>query len=72
MLKPPQVAVLTVGSPQSRLDTGNGDGEDTPVTFMNLSLSCDGRVVDEATAAQFLSLIKDLLEDPIAASLFLG
>jgi pyruvate dehydrogenase E2 component (dihydrolipoamide acetyltransferase) len=33
--------------------------------MMKVTLSCDHRVVDGATGAQFLNTFKEILEDPI-------
>lgn len=45
------------------------DGKIVPGTVMKITLSCDHRVVDGATAADFLQTLKTLLENPV---LFLG
>ena len=37
-----------------------------PVNIMKVTLSCDHRVVDGATGAQFLQTVKKLLEEPMS------
>jgi pyruvate dehydrogenase E2 component (dihydrolipoamide acetyltransferase) len=44
-------------------DDETGDFKVTSV--MKVTLSCDHRVVDGATGAQFLQTFKGLLEDPV-------
>jgi pyruvate dehydrogenase E2 component (dihydrolipoamide acetyltransferase) len=41
------------------------NGEVKPVKTMNVTLSCDHRVVDGATGAQFLQTFRALLEEPV-------
>ncbi|HIG74069.1 MAG TPA: dihydrolipoamide acyltransferase, partial [Bacteroidetes bacterium] len=40
------------------------NGEVVPGKVMTLTLSCDHRVVDGATGAEFLTDVKSLLEEP--------
>jgi pyruvate dehydrogenase E2 component (dihydrolipoamide acetyltransferase) len=40
-------------------------GEIVPGNVMNVTLSCDHRVVDGATGAAFLQTLKSLLEEPL-------
>jgi pyruvate dehydrogenase E2 component (dihydrolipoamide acetyltransferase) len=64
ILNPPQALILAVGSIRETpvvKDGGVGIGR-----RMKLTLSCDHRVVDGATAAVFLAELKALLEDPAA------
>lgn len=58
IINPPQAAVLAVGCAQASLQDGR------VVSIMNLGLSFDCRVVEDGTAAQFLELLRGLLEDP--------
>ena len=62
IINPPQGAILAVGA-----------GEKTPVvknekikiaTLMNVTLSCDHRVIDGATGSKFLNKFKQLIETP--------
>jgi pyruvate dehydrogenase E2 component (dihydrolipoamide acetyltransferase) len=41
------------------------NGQIVPGNVMNVSLSCDHRVVDGATGAAFLQTLKSYLEAPI-------
>ena len=40
------------------------DGQVVPRTMMTLTLSADHRIVDGAVAAEFLTEIKQILEEP--------
>jgi pyruvate dehydrogenase E2 component (dihydrolipoamide acetyltransferase) len=62
IINPPQVAILAVGAAESRPVVRKG--QIVPRTMMNLTLSADHRVVDGATAAEFLRTLKSLLEEP--------
>ena len=62
IINPPQGAILAVGS-----------GEKTPIvkndnieiaTLMNVTLSCDHRVIDGATGSKFLKEFKQFIETP--------
>lgn len=64
VINPPQAAILAVGAVEER--PANVDGMLDLAPMMSLSLSCDHRVVDGAIGAQFLSALKDLLENPVA------
>lgn len=62
IVNPPQAAILSVGAAIEKPVVK--DGQIVPGLRMNLGLSCDHRVVDGAVAAQFLSEIKKLIEQP--------
>ena len=62
IINPPQVGILAVGAAEKR-PAVRGD-QIVPRTMMSLTLSADHRVVDGATAAEFLRTIKSLLEQP--------
>lgn len=62
IINPPQVGILAVGS---MTDTPVvRDGQIVIRPMMNLVLTYDHRVIDGAPAAQFLSRVKELLENP--------
>ena len=64
----PEVAILGVGGSYEKLvveDTPEGPQVAT-ITALNLCLSFDHRVADGAPAAAFLSMIVDLLENPMS------
>lgn len=62
IVNPPQVGILAVGS---MTDTPVvRDGQIVIRPMMNLVLTYDHRVIDGAPAAQFLSRVKELLENP--------
>ncbi|WP_270327381.1 dihydrolipoamide acetyltransferase family protein [Enterococcus malodoratus] len=64
----PEVAILGVGGSYDKLvvaDTPEGS-QVTTITALNLCLSFDHRVADGAPAAAFLSMIVDLLENPMS------
>ena len=62
IVNPPQAAILSVGAAIEKPVVKNG--QIVPGIRMNLGLSCDHRVVDGAVAAQFLSEVKKLVEQP--------
>lgn len=62
IVNPPQAAILSVGAAVEKPVVKNG--QIVPGTRMNLGLSCDHRVVDGAVAAQFLSEVRKLVEQP--------
>ncbi len=62
VLNPPQAAILAVGAVEERPVAQGGDLLVRPL--MSLTLTCDHRAVDGATAAEFLRELKTLLEEP--------
>lgn len=63
VINAPQAAILGVGAARDVL--GREDGEIVDRKLMTMTLSCDHRIVYGAEAAQFLSRIRDLLEQPL-------
>lgn len=64
IINPPQVAILAVGSVRERPLVRNGAV--VIAQTMNATVSADHRATDGAGAAQFLSLVKRLLENPVS------
>jgi len=62
VLNPPQAAILAVGAIEERAVVRDGELVARPT--MELTLSCDHRSVDGATAAEFLGTVKTFLEEP--------
>ena len=62
VLNPPQAAILAVGAIEERAIVRDGDIAARPV--MELTLTCDHRSVDGATASDFLRTVKQFLEEP--------
>jgi pyruvate dehydrogenase E2 component (dihydrolipoamide acetyltransferase) len=62
VLNPPQAGILAVGAIQERAVVEDGELVVRPV--MELTLSCDHRSVDGATASEFLADVKAFLEEP--------
>jgi pyruvate dehydrogenase E2 component (dihydrolipoamide acetyltransferase) len=62
VLNPPQAGILAVGAIQERPVVEDGELVARPV--MELTLSCDHRSVDGATASEFLGTVKAFLEEP--------
>ena len=62
VLNPPQAGILAVGAIQERVVVEEGEIVVRPL--MELTLSCDHRSVDGATASEFLRSVKELLEEP--------
>ena len=63
VVNPPQVAIIAVNKIEEKLVPIEGDIEIRK--RMNLSLSCDHRVVDGWDAASFLADMKPLVENPL-------
>ncbi|HEV7590600.1 MAG TPA: pyruvate dehydrogenase complex dihydrolipoamide acetyltransferase [Longimicrobium sp.] len=64
VINPPEAAILAVGaiSPKVVVDA---KGDMAVRQRMRVTLSCDHRVIDGATGAQFLQTLKGYLEDPM-------
>jgi pyruvate dehydrogenase E2 component (dihydrolipoamide acetyltransferase) len=62
IINPPEVGILAVGAAEKRAVVR--DGEIVARSTMSVTLSCDHRVVDGATAAEFLRTLKEILEEP--------
>lgn len=64
IINPPESAILACGAIKKRPVF---DGKDiVPLSVMELTLSCDHRLIDGAQAAQFMQFLKTLLEEPFA------
>jgi pyruvate dehydrogenase E2 component (dihydrolipoamide acetyltransferase) len=63
VINAPQAAILGVGAVREVL--ARVDGEIVETQRMTLTLSCDHRILYGAEASQFLSRIRDLLEQPL-------
>lgn len=63
VINPPEAAILAVGAIQP-VPVARENGDIIVERRMRLTLSCDHRVVDGATGAQFLQTLKQLLEEP--------
>jgi pyruvate dehydrogenase E2 component (dihydrolipoamide acetyltransferase) len=62
VLNPPQAGILAVGGIEERAVVD--DGELVIQPRMEMTLSCDHRSVDGATASEFLRTVKEFLEEP--------
>jgi pyruvate dehydrogenase E2 component (dihydrolipoamide acetyltransferase) len=67
VINPPQAAILAVGEMTPRPVVV--DGEVTVRPIMELTLSCDHRILYGADAAQFLGRIRERLENPYSLAL---
>ncbi|MBA4157607.1 MAG: pyruvate dehydrogenase complex dihydrolipoamide acetyltransferase [Gemmatimonadetes bacterium] len=63
VINPPEAAILAVGAVGEKVVAENG--EMVIRQRMRVTLSCDHRVIDGATGAQFLQTLKRYLEDPM-------
>ena len=63
IINPPQAAILAVGRIAERVVPVRGQPGVQPM--MTLSLSCDHRVIDGASGAQFLETLVRLIEEPM-------
>lgn len=65
IINPPQSCILAVGSTQPKLlPSVNSETGVKVAQVMSVTLSCDHRVVDGATGAQWLAHFKKFLEEP--------
>lgn len=64
IINPPQGAILAIGAPQERVRLEGERAVSYPE--LCLTLSCDHRIIDGASAAQFLQTIKALVSRPTA------
>jgi pyruvate dehydrogenase E2 component (dihydrolipoamide acetyltransferase) len=67
VINPPQAAILAVGEMTPRPVVR--DGEITARSIMELTLTCDHRILYGADAAQFLGRIRERLENPLSLAL---
>ena len=63
VLNPPQAAILAVGAIEERAVVTDGELAARPV--MELTLTCDHRVVDGAVGSRWLQAFKALIEEPL-------
>jgi pyruvate dehydrogenase E2 component (dihydrolipoamide acetyltransferase) len=63
IVNPPQACILAIGASNKRPIVIND--EITIATIMDVSLSCDHRVVDGAVGAKFLTSFKKFMENPL-------
>ncbi|MGI9140897.1 MAG: pyruvate dehydrogenase complex dihydrolipoamide acetyltransferase [Gemmatimonadaceae bacterium] len=63
IINPPEAAILAVGGVEERVVGVNG----APAVRkrMNVTMSCDHRVIDGATGAKFLQTLRRLIENPL-------
>ena len=67
VINPPQAAILAVGAIGERPVVR--DGEIATAHLMQVDLACDHRILYGAPAAEFLALIRALLEEPLSLAL---
>lgn len=65
VINPPEAGILAIGSIALRPVAGP-DGAVSVRRRLRLTMSCDHRVIDGATGAQFLQTLKQMLENPLA------
>jgi pyruvate dehydrogenase E2 component (dihydrolipoamide acetyltransferase) len=66
VINPPQSAILAVGSTQQVLKPSeDNEGKFVVTNTLNVTLSCDHRVVDGAVGAQWLQWFRKYIEKPI-------
>lgn len=63
IINPPDACILAVGGIKQKPVVKNGAV--APGNVMKVTLSCDHRVVDGATGAEFLNTFKRLIENPV-------
>lgn len=65
IINPPQAAILAVGAIEERVVVVNGEIVAAPM--MTLTLSVDHRAIDGALAAEWLGVLKKIIENPLLA-----
>jgi pyruvate dehydrogenase E2 component (dihydrolipoamide acetyltransferase) len=63
VLNPPEAAILAIGASVDKVVAVDGEMQIRP--RMRVTLTCDHRVIDGATGAEFLRTCKSYLEDPM-------
>jgi pyruvate dehydrogenase E2 component (dihydrolipoamide acetyltransferase) len=63
IINPPEAGILAIGAATPMAVVR--DGEIVTRNIMNVTMSCDHRVIDGATGAKFLQTFKQMLENPI-------
>ena len=63
IINPPEAAILAVGGVEARIVAV--DGQAAVRKKMNVTMSCDHRVIDGATGAKFLQTLRRLIENPL-------
>ncbi|MGI8495466.1 MAG: pyruvate dehydrogenase complex dihydrolipoamide acetyltransferase [Pyrinomonadaceae bacterium] len=63
IINPPEAAIFAVGAAKPTAVVENG--EIVVKNIMNVTMSCDHRVIDGATGAKFLRTFKQMLENPV-------
>ncbi|MEX1055468.1 MAG: dihydrolipoamide acetyltransferase family protein [Rhodothermales bacterium] len=63
IINPPNACILAIGAVRDVPVVKNG--EVVPGKRMKLTLSCDHRIVDGATGSEFLSTVRQYLEEPL-------
>ncbi|CAH1113634.1 unnamed protein product [Psylliodes chrysocephalus] len=67
VINPPQSCILAIGSATNRLiEDASSDKGFKSAQFLQVTLSCDHRVVDGAVGARWLQAFKQYLEDPVS------
>ncbi|MHB1326934.1 MAG: pyruvate dehydrogenase complex dihydrolipoamide acetyltransferase [Gemmatimonadales bacterium] len=64
VINPPEAGILAIGTIATI--PAVVDGAVVPRKRMRITMSCDHRVIDGATGAEFLKTLKQLLENPVA------
>jgi pyruvate dehydrogenase E2 component (dihydrolipoamide acetyltransferase) len=67
VINPPQAAILAVGAITERVVVRAG--QTTTAHLMRVNLACDHRILYGAPAAEFLSRVRTLLEEPLSLAL---
>jgi pyruvate dehydrogenase E2 component (dihydrolipoamide acetyltransferase) len=63
IINPPNACILAIGG--IRDEAVVRDGQVVPGKRMKVTLSCDHRIVDGATGAEFLATVRSMLEEPM-------
>ena len=64
VINPPEAGILAVGGIEDTATVEGGEVVSRPI--MQVTMSCDHRVIDGATGARFLQTLRQMLEEPAA------
>ncbi len=65
IINPPSACILAIGAIK-KIPICNDNGSIVSGNVMKLTLSCDHRAVDGAIGAEFMSVLKKMLEEPVS------
>ena len=69
IINPPQSCILAIGAPFQELVQSTPHDNESPSTgfntYLNVTLSCDHRIIDGSVGSKWLQTFRQLIENPI-------